>query len=1161
MSVLHSPQNASDTRSSDTRSGWLDRPLRDLLSLRLGVVIFAVILLLAVFTRFYHLGDRVMSHDESLHTYFSWQLYKGAGYEHNPMMHGPLQFHLIAFSFFLFGDSDFTARVPHAAAAVLAFALLWLWRRYLGRKGTLIAAGLMLISPYMLYYARYARNEALIMPLAVLMLWATLRYLETGANRYLTWLVVSLALHFVIKETAFIYTAQLLVFLGMLLLDEISRSRWERPEARKGFFGALLFSAAGLMAALGVAQLLPGAPQPAPVEGAEASRLMWMSQHPMAALLVILALLGVLVALYLLLTGYNWRRLFRHRPFVLIVVVFSLVMPMLAPVPMHVLGWDALDYSATGRIHTLLFLVPLIALAAGLGWLWNFRVWLVEAALFYGIFAVFQTTVFTNGGGLFSGLVGALGYWLQQQGVHRGSQPWYYYLLIQIPIYEYLPALGALLAAVWWPWHQWRSRYTDDASLAASEENNRDVSETRVTPSLVFLFLAYWSMTSLLAYTAAGEKMPWLTVHIALPMILLTGWFLGKLADAVDWRGFTQRRGWVLFGLMLIFVLAAAEAVRVWLSAVPPFQGDSLPQLQATANFLVGVAAMLASAAGLVWASRDWQPRDLLRAGALLAFGLLALLTTHTAIQATYYNYDQANEYLVYAHSARGVKTVMTQVEEISERTTDGLGIQVAYDSAVSWPFSWYLRNFPNQRFYGSEPSRDLRDVPVVLAGAADYDKVDSVTGDDYLHFDYIRMVWPNQDYFNLTTSDILAALRDPAMRSALFQIWLNRDFTDYFRLKQEKGTWTPLAENGEPKAVNMANILADWQPSDRMRLYVRKDIAAKIWEYGAVPAAAEEPDSDANKEVVLSADKILGMAGVAEGQFQRPRGIAVAPDGTLYVADTGNFRIQHLAPDGSVLHVWGTYGNLMDGGPEAAPPGTFNEPWDVAVGPDGYVYVVDTWNHRIQKFTAEGEFVTMWGTFGNDGSPLALWGPRAVVVDAQGHVFVTDTGNKRVVVYDTDGNPLGQFGHGGVGMGEFAEPVGLALDAQGNLYVADTWNQRVQVFAPSSDLVFVPVKEWPVNGWYGQSADNKPYLAVNAQGHAFVGDPEGYRVMEFNAEGTLLRWWGRWGVPPNGMGIVGGLVTDGQNGLWVVDSEHGQILHFTLSELAEPAGGDASMP
>jgi len=406
-------------------------------------------------------------------------------------------------------------------------------------------------------------------------------------------------------------------------------------------------------------------------------------------------------------------------------------------------------------------------------------------------------------------------------------------------------------------------------------------------------------------------------------------------------------------------------------------------------------------------------------------------------------------------------------------------------------------------------------------------------------------MVWPNQDYFGLTWQRIAHALRDPAMREALFHIWLNRDFTTYFRLQHRDD---PAAA----AKVNMANILADWQPSDRMRMYIRKDIVAKIWDYGAAPTTQAEADPYAQKQTVLTADKVLGTLGVEPGQFQRPRGVAVAPDGTLYIADTGNHRIQHLTADGQVLEVWGRYGNLMDGGPEAAPPGTFNEPWGIAVGPDGSVYVADTWNHRIQKFDAHGKFLTMWGRFGNDGNMLSLWGPRDVVVDAAGHVFVTDTGNKRIVVYSANGEPLAQFGHGGAAVGEFSEPVGLALDAEGNLYVADTWNQRVQVFSVSSDWVFAPLRQWEIYGWFGQSLDNKPYLAVDAEGHVFAGDPEGYRVLEFDDQGNLVRWWGQWGAPPEGIGLVGGLAVDGHGGLWVADAEHGQILHF-MPEMAAP--------
>ena len=80
---------------------------------------------------------------------------------------------------------------------------------------------------------------------------------------------------------------------------------------------------------------------------------------------------------------------------------------------------------------------------------------------------------------------------------------------------------------------------------------------------------------------------------------------------------------------------------------------------------------------------------------------------------------------------------------------------------------------------------------------------------------------------------------------------------------------------------------------------------------------------------------------------------------------------------------------------------GTFNQPWGIGLGPDGSVYVADTWNHRVQKFNAQGEFLSMWGYFGQGEQPEAFWGPRDVAVDSKGRVFITDTGNKRVVVFD----------------------------------------------------------------------------------------------------------------------------------------------------------------
>ena len=145
----------------DQKRNWLERPIHSSLpALTNEIAIFAVVILLAFVTRFYDLGSRVMSHDEGLHTYFSWLLYRGQGYQHSPMMHGPFQFHSIALSYFLFGVSDFTSRIPVVLFSIATIWMVWYWRRYLGKWGALIAGFLLVISPFMLYYGRYVRNES-----------------------------------------------------------------------------------------------------------------------------------------------------------------------------------------------------------------------------------------------------------------------------------------------------------------------------------------------------------------------------------------------------------------------------------------------------------------------------------------------------------------------------------------------------------------------------------------------------------------------------------------------------------------------------------------------------------------------------------------------------------------------------------------------------------------------------------------------------------------------------------------------------------------------------------------------------------------------------------------------------------------------------------------
>src|SRR4030042_6732262 len=144
---------------------------------------------------------------------------------------------------------------------------------------------------------------------------------------------------------------------------------------------------------------------------------------------------------------------------------------------------------------------------------------------------------------------------------------------------------------------------------------------------------------------------------------------------------------------------------------------------------------------------KDWPPRLIRRGLAFAGLSLLIILSARAAFMASYINYDLAKEYLVYAHSAPGDKIALQQISDISRRLTGGLDLTVAYDNLTTYPFWWYLRNFPNQRYYGTTPTRDLRDVPVILVGQDKFGKIEAVVGQDYNEFEYQRIWWPNMDY------------------------------------------------------------------------------------------------------------------------------------------------------------------------------------------------------------------------------------------------------------------------------------------------------------------------------------------------------------------------------------------------------------------------------
>ena len=1188
-------------------NAWLDRPVFSVWpNFTVYHLIITLILATTVLSRFIMLGERVMSHDEVNHVVPAHSFYQGNGYRYDPVTHGPLQFHMIALSYTLFGDNDFSARIPDAVfgIAVVAFAI-FAFKKYLGRIGALVAGFLFTISPFISYYSRYTRNEIYIVFWGMALIWGVLRYLEDGRKRSLLFITIITALHFTDKATSYIFTAELLIFLAILFIVKILTKTWDSPKMRSAFLIIVTVTMILGIAAFGFSyQALTNAPTSEDDEGIGVmfNDLDVVTRIEIGAL-GLGVIIGVGLAIFALIKGIGWQGIREERSFDLLIMQGTIVLPLLAALPMDILGFNPLDYSTNGMITSVLFIVPLFILALLIGLWWNWKVWILNIGIFWGIFTIFYTSLFTQGSGFPMGLMGALGYWMAQQGVTRGTQPLYYYALVQIPIYEFLPAFGTLLAALMSlpilgkaikkaskPVNKNEDEeeiipidiedaedeniheeigiettpedeivLTENTGLDAAisdkavveiaslNEGDADLStenedtevldivdkEGQIEKPPVLGLLLYWSVMSLIAFSFAGERMPWLTTHIAMPMILTSGWSIGSLLESFDWVSFKKNRGWLMIIFGGIFLLTTVRTFGTLLSDTPPFQGRELVQLEATSTFMMAFLGMLVTGGVLAFLARRWTLGQMGKLLLLLFIGALSAITIRTSFRANFILYDTAKEFLVYAHAARDPKDALEQIEEISFRLTGGKDIVVAYDSDMLYPYWWYFRDYPNKRWYSGDPTRDLRDAPVILVGSGNYSKIEPVVADNYIRYDYTRLWWPTQDYYNLTFERVWSAFTNPEMRTALWEIWFNRNYEPYAMITNTD-TFT----------------LENWQPSDSFRMYIRKDVVSKIWEYGASPVTLEPTvDPYEEKTVQLEADQIL--VGNQDYQLNAPRDIAFAPDGSLYVADSRNHRILHLDQDGNLLHQWGEFAASDYNTNQMAPAGSFNEPWGLAVGQDGSVYVADTWNNRIQKFTAEGEFITMWGQFGTAETNFHFWGPRDVAIDSQGRVFITDTGNKRIVIFDSNGKDLASFGGAGLGVGQFDEPVGIALDDNNRIYVADTWNMRIQIMLPSGDSLSYPTHiTWDVDAWTSESLDNKPFLAIDAAYNTYVADPIMGRVLIFDQTGNFLHAFGGFGNSASEIGLVGGIAFDPQGKLWVVDANYNRLMRFPISQL-----------
>jgi len=1068
-----------------------ERALSFRMHLNWEVAAYVVFFGLAIAFRFWDLGSRALHHDESIHAQWSWSLLQGA-YRHSPVFHGPLYYHVEGLVFLVFQANDYTSRLSAAIFGAALCALPLLMRKQLGRAGTLAAVAFLALSPTLVYYSRFFREDIYMGLFTLLMVAAMWRYLEDGRHRWLYVFAAAFTCNVLTKEGAFLAVAVFLVYLDVYLAAKLATQTLVGRSRR--YFQQeleLLTDAAG-----GVspdAEIEARARQRSDINVGWRRAALTLGFAPFAW--IIAALWPFLGSLR---SRFDWDEDL-PRPGDLLVLLGTLTLPLLTPLSRDYilerfdliekdrLSWELNLQRDIARRDAIalggLFAVT-TSIAAFAGLQWKPRLWTIAALACAFFYLTLMTSLWTNLDGIVSGPWGSLDYWHTQQDVSRGDQPWFYYYML-MPAYEFLP-LALCIGGIWW---------------------------ATVRGTAFSRFLVFWLVGMWLALSWGAEKMPWLNVHLALPACILAAWVVQRA-----WSSWSDRPD----AIKLATTLGSVALIAAGAMAVIAF-------LPGGATYLLIRAAVALVAAGVIWYAVSPMGRPAVSTVLVTTLiGALAFFSVRTMVSASFERGDDPRDLLIYTQSSGELAQIAREIDALAQASGEGYYLPIAVDSSDSyaWPWAWYLRDYKAVSYIDFSNGMPQGDYQVILVNRSNVGRVQDYVANSATRQYGAPEEYPHRWWFDETYKYAMA-LPGESLCSSQF------GKCGPFRLETWKHIWNGVTDKGWLET--WAKYLRDHDPgrangSTDAVAFFPANFDRATGKLSAKPLDPPAPGVDSEGRLTF------GGAGSQPGQFFGPVDIEIDDAGNLYVIDTATNKLQKF--DGQ--------GNFLASVDVRADPQDFaeqSEPWGLAIAPTGEVVVADTFGWRIRVFSPDLELLTTFGETPDTSrapQPFELFGPRDAVVDAEGLVWVTDTGHDRIQVFTLAGEFVKSIGSEGEGEGQFNEPVGIAIGPDGGIFVADMYNRRVQVLNPDGSYR----SQFTVEGWGGQEVNDKPYIRVLKDGRIALSVPASNLVRVYTASGAQFVVVDSGSEP---LDRPYGIVQTADAKLWIVENGASRVRQFPI--------------